>query len=76
LEDVLKKLSEIEIGKKIIVQKLNDSDLSLKLLEMGIYEGQELEIIFKAPFGDPIAIQIGNYVLSLRLNEADQIYVN
>jgi Fe2+ transport system protein FeoA len=37
---------------------------------MGLYQGQEVEVLFKAPFGDPIAVNINGYVLSLRLNEA------
>jgi Fe2+ transport system protein FeoA len=42
---------------------------------MGLYVGQEVEILFSAPFGDPIAVNVGGYVLSLRLNEAALIEV-
>jgi len=52
------------------VQGLKTSGLSSKLLEMGLYEGKEVEVIFTAPFGDPIAVDLGGYVLSLRLDEA------
>lgn len=52
------------------VQRLAASDISSKLLEMGFYKGQEVEVLFKAPFGDPIAVNVGGYVLSLRLDEA------
>jgi ferrous iron transport protein A len=37
---------------------------------MGFYPGQTLRLLYRAPFGDPIAIEVGDYVLSLRLDEA------
>ncbi|MDD2984497.1 MAG: FeoA family protein [Crocinitomicaceae bacterium] len=62
-------------GKKVKVIKLLNSEISSKLLEMGLYDGQEVEVLFKAPFGDPIAVNIGGYVLSLRLDEAKLVEV-
>lgn len=62
-------------GKKVKVTKLIKSEISSKLLEMGLYDGQEVEVLFKAPFGDPIAVNIGGYVLSLRLDEAKLVEV-
>ena len=57
------------------VEGLKDAALTPKLIEMGLYVGQEVEILFSAPFGDPIAVNVGGYVLSLRLNEAALIEV-
>ena len=51
------------------------SELSSKLLEMGFYEGKELEVLYKAPFGDPIAVRVGDYTLSMRKKEANLIEV-
>lgn len=68
-------LANIALGDKVKVNKLICSDISAKLLEMGLYHGQEVEVLFKAPFGDPIAVNIGGYVLSLRLNEARLVEV-
>lgn len=62
-------------GKKLKVHRLVQSDISSKLLEMGLYDGQEVEVLFKAPFGDPIAVNVGGYVLSLRLAEARLVEV-
>jgi len=57
------------------VRSVKQSAISAKLIEMGLYVGQEVEILFSAPFGDPIAVNVGGYVLSLRLNEAALIEV-
>jgi Fe2+ transport system protein FeoA len=45
-------------------------------MEMGLIAGKKLKVLFKAPFGDPIAIDLGGYILSLRLDEAGLINVN
>ena len=42
---------------------------------MGFCEGKELRVLYRAPFGDPMAIDIGGYVLSLRNEEAEHIEV-
>ena len=44
-----------------------------KLIEMGLYPGQEVMCMFVAPFGDPIAVNVGGYLLSLRKEEADLV---
>jgi Fe2+ transport system protein FeoA len=45
-------------------------------MEMGLIAGKEVRVLFRAPFGDPIAIDVHGYVLSLRLDEAGLIQVN
>lgn len=69
------KLSKIGIGERVKVSELPQSALRVKLLEMGLVEGRELRLMFKAPFGDPIAVDINGYMLALRLDEADLIDV-
>jgi ferrous iron transport protein A len=68
-------LSNVEPGNLVYVQGLENSDLKTKMMEMGIVKGQPLFVLFKAPFGDPIAIDVNGYVLSLRLDEARLIRV-
>lgn len=57
------------------ITTIEDSDLSQKLVEMGLYSGKKIKVLFKAPFGDPIAIDVEGYMLSLRLNEAKLLNV-
>lgn len=59
----------------VIVQRVKPGALQSKLTEMGVYPGKTLEVLFKAPLGDPIAVDVEGYVLSLRLEEAAQIEV-
>ncbi|MFT5859259.1 MAG: ferrous iron transport protein A [Flavobacteriaceae bacterium] len=70
-----KTLSSIPNGTEVLVRKIHASALSVKLLEMGLFEGKQLKVLYRAPFGDPMAIDIGGYVLSLRNDEAALIEV-
>jgi ferrous iron transport protein A len=71
-----KSLAKINPGEIVTISELTDSSLKLKLMEMGLISGKKIKVLFKAPFGDPIAIDLGGYVLSLRLDEADLINVS
>ncbi len=71
-----KKLSLVSLGETVTISSLMDSSLKPKLMEMGLVTGKKLKVLFRAPFGDPIAIDLGGFVLSLRLDEAKLINVN
>ena len=68
-------LSQIKNGESVVVRAILESSLKVKLMEMGLVEGKKLEILYRAPFGDPIAVDIDGYVLSLRKDEAQLIEV-
>jgi ferrous iron transport protein A len=70
-----KRLSEIEIGKAVIITSFESDDIFLKLMEMGCVPGETVIIDQVAPLGDPISILVAGYNLSLRLNEAKNIWV-
>jgi ferrous iron transport protein A len=70
-----KSLSEIVLGEIVIVESITHPYLSNKLIEMGMQAGAELELLYKAPLGDPIAICMHGSLISLRLDEAKYIHV-
>ena len=49
--------------------------IAIRLMEMGLTEGEEIEVIGFAPLGDPIEFQVRGYRLSLRANEARRLQV-
>ncbi len=70
------KLISLKIGQSAKIDKIDESDFYLKLLEMGCVPGEKIHVSQIAPFGDPISITINNcYFLSLRLEEAQTIHV-
>ena len=63
------------MGEKAIIDSFTDLEVSLKLLEMGCLPGEIIQVNNIAPFGDPIAISVGGYVLGLRKAEASSVIV-
>lgn len=68
-------LASYKIGQTGTVSGITKGDLYAKLVEMGLFAGKEIKVLFKAPFGDPIAVDVDGYVLSLRKEEADLVQV-
>jgi ferrous iron transport protein A len=69
------RLSEVEVGKVVIITSFENDDIFLKLMEMGCVPGETIIVDQVAPLGDPISIIVAGYNLSLRLNEAKNIWV-
>lgn len=46
-----------------------------RLFEMGLLEGETVELVAVAPLGDPLEVRIGDSRLSLRRTEAARITV-
>jgi len=54
---------------------VQEGPIASRLADMGLYPGQLVRVLFKAPFGDPLAVAVGEYTLSLRKAEAALIEV-
>lgn len=64
-------LDRLEPGQRAVVREIHgDSTVIQRLYEMGLTEGEEVELVRRAPFGDPIEIRLRHYELSLRTSEA------
>jgi len=46
-----------------------------RLLEMGLLVGTSVELVRFAPLGDPVEVRVRGYNLTLRKQEAEQIWV-
>lgn len=73
---IIKKLDKIPLRKKVIIKNINlESPNMIRLMEMGIIPGEEVQILRKAPLGDPLEISIMGYNLCIRKSEAQNIEV-
>jgi len=70
-----KRLSDIEIGISVSITSFENDEVFLKLMEMGLVPGEVVVIDQIAPLGDPISLSVAGYQLSLRLSEANLIWV-
>ena len=71
----MKRLSQVKQGRIVKIVAFENNELLLKLMEMGCLPGENIKIDQVAPLGDPISIAVAGYNLSLRLSEADSIFV-
>jgi Fe2+ transport system protein FeoA len=69
-------LSEITLPSKLKIVRILSTELEAKFAEMGLVSDKGIEWLFRAPLKDPIAIEVDDYVLSLRLDEAKYILVS
>ncbi|MBT6156752.1 MAG: ferrous iron transport protein A [Planctomycetaceae bacterium] len=58
-----------------IVDVDGDDGIAVRLLEMGLTEGEEIELLGFAPLGDPIEFFVRGYRISLRKSEAHRVQV-
>ena len=70
------KLSDLRVGQQAVIKEFGRDEISIKLMEMGFIPGEIIYIEKFAPLGDPISVWVAGYTLSLRLNEADCIFVD
>ncbi len=71
----MKRLSDVKAGETVVIKSFEKNDIFLKLMEMGCVPGEKIKVDQIAPLGDPIAITVSGYNLSLRLDEAENIFV-
>jgi len=70
-------LDQLRPGQQATVVSLSgDPGLVQRLYELGLFEGEAIEVLALAPLGDPMEIRLGNSRLSLRKAEAAGIAVN
>ena len=69
------RLSQLPVGTRAIVDSHDESEFQLTLMEMGCVPGEPVWVEMIAPMGDPMAIQIAGYYLSIRKQDADKILV-
>lgn len=69
-------LNLLEPGSKAkVIQVTGRGSARRRILDMGMVPGAEVEVIRKAPMGDPLEFLVKGYNLSLRKAEAELIVV-
>ena len=68
-------LSRLKTGIRAVIRSHEDTEFRLTLMEMGCIPGEPVWVKMLAPLGDPMAISIAGYHLSIRKKDADNIWV-
>lgn len=59
-----------------VVGVSGDHNLRRRLLEMGFCNGVKVEVVRRAPLGDPIEFRLRGYHLSLRADQAQYVLIS
>lgn len=72
----IKLLRYMAAGQKGLVTDVKaQGELGRRIRDMGLVPGTPIAVQGRAPLKDPVAIRVRDFVLSLRNDEADFIYV-
>jgi len=73
---VTRPLSELEPGERGKVTEVDgDADAVRRLMDLGVIRGTTLEMVRRAPLGDPLEVRVRGFMLTLRRSEAEHITV-
>ena len=69
-------LRDVPVGAKALVKRIHgEGPLRRRIMDMGITKGTEVYVRKVAPLGDPVALTVRGYELSIRINEAEAVEV-
>lgn len=69
-------LDQMQVGQRGRIESVQGADaLVQRMMEMGLLEGETVEVIGVAPLGDPLEVRLNDYRLSLRRSEAARVMV-
>ncbi len=65
------------IGQRATILDISGDDaIAMRLMEMGLTDGEEISVVGFAPLGDPVEYAVRGYRLSLRKSEAKRVSVS
>ena len=71
-----KQLSDMEAGEKGKATRIEGTGaLRRRIMDMGIVRGAEIEMVRDAPLGDPLEFLLKGYNLTLRREEAKNVWL-
>lgn len=69
-------LDSLSVGQQALICEIQGDDaIAIRLMEMGLTEGEEIRVLAVAPLGDPVEYEIRGYRLSLRRSEAKRVAI-
>jgi len=70
-------LSILEPGSQAVVRQVKgDPSAVRRLMELGLVPGTSIELVRRAPMGDPLELRVRGAHFSIRRTEAERIHVD
>jgi ferrous iron transport protein A len=69
-------LADVAVGDSgRVADVAGDDGVAIRLLEMGLTPGVTVRLVGRAPFGDPLELELRGYRLSIRRAEAARVTI-
>ena len=72
----MKSLDKLVPWEKGVIIQFETANLPLKLIEMGCLPGNEVELLYLAPFNDPLYLKVDGTHIAIRKDLACQIFID
>ncbi|MBU44647.1 MAG: hypothetical protein CMN76_15605 [Spirochaetaceae bacterium] len=70
-------LADLEPGQTGIIHDLDENDPFLfRLAELGFVPGETVELLKRAPMGDPLEVKIMDSAMCIRAEQARRIFID
>ena len=81
ISENIKSVADMKTGDTAFITSVGDDCIDvhchcLRLMELGFTPGQEVTIVAKSPFKDPLAVSVRGTIIALRKSEAECIKIN
>lgn len=71
-----KSLAELRRGQSGHITRIDQPELEIALLKMGVTVGDSIALTGAAPMRGPVAVRVGHIKLSLRREDASHIWIS
>lgn len=69
-------LRHMNVGEGGVIERVKSrGELGRRIRDMGFFPGTPVQVEGRAPLKDPVAVRVGDFLLTLRNSEADGIEV-
>ncbi|MCB0748794.1 MAG: ferrous iron transport protein A [Ignavibacteriae bacterium] len=73
----MKTAANLNFGEKAFITAIDETHPSFRrIIEIGFTPGQEIELVNKSIFNDPLAFSLRGTVIAIRKNEAESIILS
>jgi ferrous iron transport protein A len=77
----IKSVADLDIGDSAVISSVGDDCVDihchcLRLMELGFTPGQEVTLVARSPFKDPMAVSVRGTIIALRNDEAECIKIS
>lgn len=70
-------LNELDLKEKGVIKEITcDDNIKRRLLDLGLIEGTNIELVLVSPFKDPKAYEVRGTTIALREEDAKKIYIS